>query len=90
MHKRLFILGMIIFGCLISLFSFAQGTTENITITTYYPAPFSKYPRFKDAKISSIINVKLFHNHHLYWPESDVNLTTEILDNPEKYPLIYK
>jgi len=55
-----------------------------------YFIPFIKYPWFKDAKISSIINVELFHNHHLYWPELDVDLSIEILTNPEKYPLTYK
>jgi len=55
-----------------------------------YFLSFDKYPWFKNAKISSIINLKLFHNHHLYWPKLDVDLTTEILEHPEKYPLTYK
>lgn len=55
-----------------------------------YFLSFKKYPWFKNAKISSIVNVKLFHNHHLYWPDLDVDLTTEILNNPDKYPLTYK
>ena len=55
-----------------------------------YFLPFKKYPWFKDAKVSSIIKVKLFHNHHLYWPDLDVDLTTEILNHPERYPLTYK
>ncbi len=55
-----------------------------------YFLSFKKYPWFKNAKISAIVNVKLFHNHHLYWPDLDVDLTTEILNNPDKYPLIYK
>jgi hypothetical protein len=55
-----------------------------------YFLPFKKYPWFKDAKISSLINVKLLHNHHLYWPDLDVDLSIEILSHPEKYPLTYK
>ncbi|MCD6311796.1 MAG: DUF2442 domain-containing protein [Elusimicrobia bacterium] len=54
-----------------------------------YFIPFKKYPWFKNAKISSIIDVKLFHSHHLYWPKLDVDLTTEILGNPDRYPLTY-
>ena len=50
---------------------------------------FQNYPWFKDAKISSIVNVKLLHGHHLYWPDLDVDLTTEILSDPDKYPLTY-
>jgi hypothetical protein len=55
-----------------------------------YFLPFEKFPWFKDVKISSITNVKLFHNHHLYWPDLDVDLSTGIIANPEKYPLLYK
>ncbi len=54
-----------------------------------YFLPFAKYPWFKDAKISSLINVKLIHGHHLNWPELDVDLSIEILSNPERYPLNY-
>ena len=55
-----------------------------------YFLPFDKYPWFKEAKISSIIKFEIHHNHHLYWPDLDVDLTTEILENPGKYPLTYK
>ncbi len=55
-----------------------------------YFLSFSEYPWFKDANISSISDVELIHNHHLYWPKLDVDLSTEILENPEKYPLTYK
>jgi len=55
-----------------------------------YFLPFEKFPWFKEAKISSIINVQTFHNHHLYWSDLDVDLTTEILENPQNYPLTYK
>ena len=55
-----------------------------------YFLPYEKYPWFKDAKISSVLNVRQFHSHHLYWPDLDVDLTTKILDNPGNYPLTYK
>ncbi|MBS1258473.1 MAG: hypothetical protein MAG551_01532 [Candidatus Scalindua arabica] len=54
-----------------------------------YFLPFDKYSWFKDAKISSLINVELIHGHHLHWPKLDVDLSIKILDNPEKYPLSY-
>lgn len=54
-----------------------------------YFVPFKKCPWFKDAKIAAIVNVKLLHGHHLYWPKLDVDLSTEILKNPDKYPLTY-
>jgi hypothetical protein len=55
-----------------------------------YFLPFEKYPWFRDAKISAITNIQIFHNHHLYWPDLDVDLSTEILENPDHYPLIYQ
>ncbi len=51
--------------------------------------PFTKYPWFKDAKIASIIKVELLHGHHLHWPELDVDLSIDILENPERFPLNY-
>jgi len=52
-----------------------------------YFLPFDNYPWFKDATVSQISDVELIRNHHLYWPKLDVDLTTEILENPGKYPL---
>ncbi len=55
-----------------------------------YFLSFDKYPWFRDAKISSIVNVELFHNTHLFWPDLDVDLSINILKDPDKYPLTYK
>ncbi len=55
-----------------------------------YFLPFGEYPWFLNAKISSLINVKLISDHHLYWPELDVDLSIKILAHPERYPLCYK
>ena len=55
-----------------------------------YFLSFDKYPWFRDAKISSIVNVELFHNTHLFWPDLDVDLSINILKDPDKYPLSYK
>jgi len=55
-----------------------------------YFLSFKEYPWFKDANISAITNVVYLNDHHLYWPQLDVDLSTEILDNPGKYPLTYK
>jgi hypothetical protein len=55
-----------------------------------YFLPFDEYPWFKTANISQILNVKLNHDHHLHWPDLDVDLEIESLANPTKYPLLYK
>ena len=55
-----------------------------------YFLPFSSFPWFRQAKLDDILNVELFKNHHLYWPALDIDLTLDIIDNPEKFPLVYK
>ena len=55
-----------------------------------YYLPFEKYPWFKDAKISTIFNVEVFNNNHLFWRDLDVDLSIKILENPDNYPLIYE
>lgn len=54
-----------------------------------YFLPFEAFPWFKDAKISSILNVELPQPHHLYWPDLDVDLELESIESPEKYPLVF-
>ena len=48
---------------------------------------YQDYPYFKDQTIKAIQNVKLLHSCHLYWPDLDVDLEIDNLENPEKYPL---
>jgi hypothetical protein len=51
---------------------------------------YKNYPYFKDQTLNSIQNVKLLHGFHLYWPDLDVDLEIDNLENPEKYPLHFK
>jgi len=52
-----------------------------------YFLSYKDYPYFKDQTLSSIQNVQLLHGDHLYWPELDVDLEIDNLENPQKYPL---
>lgn len=54
-----------------------------------YFMPFEHFPWFRNASIAKILNVKLMHQHHLYWPELDIDLELGAIKSPEKYPLIY-
>lgn len=49
---------------------------------------FKNFPWFRDATIGQVLNVKRPSLGHLYWPELDVDLAVESIDNPEKYPLV--
>lgn len=55
-----------------------------------YFLSYSDYPWFKKATVSEIFNVQLVHDHHLVWPDLDVDLEMESLENLEKFPLKYR
>jgi len=55
-----------------------------------YFLPFEQFPWFKDARISQIMNVKLVHKTHLYWPDLDVDLSVAIIEHPDRYRLTAK
>lgn len=48
---------------------------------------YREYPYFKNQSLNSIQNVQLLHGYHLYWPELDIDLEIDNLENPEKYTL---
>jgi len=48
---------------------------------------YKDYPYFRDQTLKSIQDVQLLHDYHLYWPELDIDLEMDNLENPEKYPL---
>ena len=50
--------------------------------------PFKVFPWFRSATVGQLLNVKWPLPHHLYWPDLDVDIATESIDHPEKYPLI--
>ena len=52
-----------------------------------YFLSYQDYPYFEDQTLNSIQNVQLLHGYHLYWPELDVDLELDNLENPEKYSL---
>ena len=48
---------------------------------------YEDFPWFKDVTIKSIINVEEQSLGHFYWPELDVDLTEEIIENPDRFSL---
>ena len=55
-----------------------------------YFLPFALYPWLRMASVSVLQHVKLLHDHHLYWPELDVDVELESLEHPDRYPLTYR
>ena len=48
---------------------------------------YEDFPWFKDQPVKSIINVEEQSPGHFYWPDIDVDLTEEIIENPERFRL---
>jgi hypothetical protein len=55
-----------------------------------YFLPFEEFPWFKEATIAEISDVVFLKNEHLFWEKLDIDLTLNIIEHPEKYPLISK
>jgi hypothetical protein len=52
--------------------------------------PHDQYPWFRDARLAEILHVELLHGTHLHWPDLDVDLCIEALDDPDAFPLTYQ
>ena len=54
---------------------------------------YEDFPWFKDQTIDSIIKVEEQSPGHFYWPELDIDLTTEIITkkyaSPQPYLAVY-
>jgi uncharacterized protein DUF2442 len=50
--------------------------------------PFEDFPWFKDAPIGKLLNVERPSNHHLYWPDLDIDLAVDSLFHPGQFPLV--
>ncbi|MBB1078160.1 DUF2442 domain-containing protein [Rhodoferax sp. 4810] len=48
---------------------------------------YEDFPWFKEKTVKSIINVKEQSPDHFYWPDLDVDLTREMIEYPERFPL---
>jgi hypothetical protein len=52
--------------------------------------PFAKFPWFKSAQVSQVLNVRRLSRDHLRWPDLDVDLHVSSLREPERFPLVAK
>ncbi|MBI4878872.1 MAG: DUF2442 domain-containing protein [Planctomycetes bacterium] len=50
--------------------------------------PFEQFPWFRTASIGGVLNVQLAGPGHLYWPDLDVDLAVESIEQPERFPLV--
>lgn len=52
--------------------------------------PYDQFPWFVDATVRQVAHVERHSQDHFHWPDLDVDLTLDMIDSPEKYPLRYK
>ena len=48
---------------------------------------YEDFPWFKKQAIEAVLNVEELSPDHYYWPTIDVDLTKEIIKNPDRFPL---
>lgn len=53
-----------------------------------YFLSFTKFPWFREAKVKEILDVSLCGKSNLHWESLDVDLSIDIISNPDDYPLI--
>lgn len=52
-----------------------------------YFMSYESFPWFKEQPINGILSVEECSPGHFYWPDLDVDLTTEMIKHPERFPL---
>ena len=52
-----------------------------------YFMAYEASPWFKEQPVRKILNVTEVSPGHFYWPDLDVDLTEEIIESPERFPL---
>ncbi len=50
--------------------------------------PYDEFPWFKDQTVNDITKVKSFGKDHLYWENLDIDLSLEMIEHPERFPLL--
>lgn len=48
---------------------------------------YEDFPWFKDKTVSDITKVESFGQGHLYWEKLDVDLSLEMIEHPQRFPL---
>ena len=74
---------------LVEITSISQHGLWLFVNDTEFFLPFEEYPWFIDAKVGDIMDVEIYHDHHLRWEKLDIDLELESLQDPSKYPLVY-
>ena len=67
----------------------SQGMMLSVQGQDYFVS-YNRVPWLRDARVSSVLNVRMSGSRAIEWPELDVDLEIESLKHPERYPLVMK
>lgn len=67
----------------------AQGMMLSVLGQDYFIS-YNRVPWLRDARVGSVLNVRLAGPDAIEWSELDVDLEIESLKHPERYPLLMK
>lgn len=67
----------------------SQGMMLSVQGQDYFVS-YNRVPWLRDARVSSVLNVRMNGSRAIEWPELDVDLEIESLKHPERYPLVMK
>ena len=57
---------------------------------TEHYMPFDQFPWFADASVKQISHVERESKSHFHWPDLDIDLTLDMIDHPDTFPLRFK
>ncbi len=66
----------------------ARGILLYIRGKEYYLS-YDRYPWFKDAKVSEVLDVTMPDEDSLRWESMDIDLEIDSIIHPERYPVIF-
>ena len=49
---------------------------------------YDDFPWFQDQPVRSILNVEEQTPGHFHWPDIDVDLSEEMIEHPDRFPLV--
>ncbi len=49
---------------------------------------YDDFPWFREQPVSVIFNVREVSPGHYYWPDLDVDISREIIEHPDRFPLL--
>jgi hypothetical protein len=55
-----------------------------------YFVPFGDYPEFKKARVEQILSFEQISPTQFHWPQLDIDIELEALEEPERFPLVFR